>query len=99
MVFGSVINEAYLRNQTTVPVFYRGNKIWVRVLVRNNYITSALDTKHGSFPSLCIGDNHRTVLECTITHLRIIVLDNTRENPKGVRTLTLFNVNSSIDDG
>ena len=26
----------YLRNTTYVPVFYRGNKIWVRVRVRMN---------------------------------------------------------------
>ena len=32
----------YLRNTTYVPVFYRGNKIWVRVRVRMNLITSAL---------------------------------------------------------
>ena len=36
-------------NTTFVPVFYRGNKIWVRVRVRMNQIASALtasESKH-----------------------------------------------------
>ena len=28
--------RSYLRNKTSVPVFYRGNKIWVRVWVVMN---------------------------------------------------------------
>ena len=30
------------RNKTSVPVFYRGNKIWVRIRMRKNEIMSAL---------------------------------------------------------
>jgi len=29
-------SNIYLRNETSVPVFYRGNKTWVRVRVRMN---------------------------------------------------------------
>jgi len=32
----------YLRNKTSVPVFYRSNKIWVRVWVPMYKITRAL---------------------------------------------------------
>ena len=34
-------NMYYLRNKTSVPVFYRGSNIWVRVRVRMNEITRA----------------------------------------------------------
>ena len=35
-------NHFSLRNKISVPVFYRGNKPWVRVWVCMNLITSAL---------------------------------------------------------
>jgi len=31
-----------LKNKKSIPVFYRGNKIWVRVPVRLNEITSEI---------------------------------------------------------
>jgi len=41
----------YLRNKTSVPVFYRGNKIWVRVRVRvrMNLITRAHKNEYPYF--------------------------------------------------
>jgi len=34
-------NTFQLTNETSVPVFYRGNKIWARIWVRMNSIISA----------------------------------------------------------
>ena len=46
--------QAYfcLRNKTSVPMFYRGNKIWVRVWVRMIYdlITCTRTSTHNLFP-------------------------------------------------
>ena len=63
-------------------MFYRGNKIWVQVGVRMKLITSLL-------ASLCIGDNHGTVLELntcivlleglvTSVHMMVVIITTDR---------------------
>ena len=44
-----------------------------------------VEIKHGSFPSLCIGDNHGTVLECDIRHGIVnkeIILKHAKTRPQ-----------------
>ena len=44
------------RNKTSVPVFYRGNKVCVRVRVRMNQITSALEPEPERVPIIDFRD-------------------------------------------
>ena len=85
MCHSSTLFEAYhyLRYKTYVPVFYRGNKLWVRVRVRINLITSAhapervptLYYRDKTWVQMFNFDSNTTVpIQCAAYHLSLLIV-------------------------